>query len=89
MNTQIYAWRQITTKDIPPTPKWLPIDRDNLYPYEVAAFDINDKASGVQCGILENHLCVNKIGLSVNGIVSYPYTHYIPLADLLNLPISE
>lgn len=71
-----------------PTPKWLPIDRDNLPSGKVAAIDypaFND----VYYGTLEL-IADNRIRLYIGG-VSYMYslTHYIPLTDLINLPISE
>lgn len=71
----------------PPTPKWIPIDRDNLPVERVAAMHINTPL--VFTGTL--YLCDNK-GISLEicaGATVHGFTHYIVLQDLLNLPISE
>lgn len=76
-----------TPKPTPPTPKWLPIDRDKLPVEKVAAMHINTPL--VFTGIL--YLCENEgISLEIcNGANVHGFTHYIPLSDLLNLPIAE
>ena len=76
-----------TPKTIQPTPKWLPIDRDNLPVERVAAMNINDNPNNVYSGVFE--LVDDKVGLVIGKNICYPFTHYIPLTDLLQLPIAE
>ena len=81
--------KSYTPEPAPPTPKWLPIDRDNLYPDKVVAMDICGSENGIYFGTLEldrNNDIVLYLG---NGQYLPRFTHYIPLVDLLNLPISE
>ncbi len=71
---------------LPPAPKWLPIDKDNLPKCIVAATQVG--SGKVHAGRLYNdddymYLEVDEI-TELKGL-----THYIPLTDLLNLPISE
>jgi len=73
------------------TPKWLPIDKDKLPKILVAAINRNENSPIVYTGSLnfsdvDGGLYIQSIG----GYVRiYDFTHYIPLSDLLNLPIAE
>ena len=80
--------KSYTPEPTTPIPKWLPIDRDNLPSGKALAIDypaFND----VYYGTLQL-ADDNRIRLYIGG-GSYLYrlTHYIPLSDLLNLPIWE
>ena len=77
-----------TESSTPPTPKWLPIDMDNLPTGKVVAIDypaFNDVYYGT-LELTEDSRIRLYIG---GGSYLYRLTHYIPLSDLLNLPISE
>jgi hypothetical protein len=76
----------IQPKPAPPTPKWLPIDKDNLPDEPVLAGNI-DKEQIVVNRITINHL--DGTIQSHNRREYFEVTHYIPLSDLLNLPIAE
>jgi len=70
----------------PPTPKWLPIDRDNLPDEPVLAGNIDKKQ------IVVNRITINHLDGTIqshNRREFFEVTHYIPLSDLLNLPIAE
>ena len=86
MNTnQNYAWKQIPVQENAPTPKWLPIDPNNLPIGIVATTNRNVSNPVFYVGVLhkdENGAYLNIMG---GGVVSES-THYIPLSDLLNLP---
>ena len=71
---------------IPPTPKWLPIDRDNIPDEPVLAGNLNKKQ------IVVNRITINHLDGTIqshNRREYFEVTHYIPLSDLLNLPIAE
>ena len=71
-----------------PTPKWLPIDRDNLPSGKVAAMHIKER-NLVFTGTLEvDDFSIITMEITKGAWVS-GFTHYIPLTDLLNLPIAE
>lgn len=69
-------------QDTPPTPKWLPIDRDNLPIDRVAVKNGDNQTHYGKLWIYGNRIRVD------NDNILNP-THYIPLTDLLNLPIAE
>lgn len=71
----------------PPTPKWLPIYRDNLPTEPVLCCNSDDKTKIVINRITINHL--DGTIQSHNRREFFEVTHYIPLKDLLNLPIAE
>lgn len=71
----------------PPTPKWLPIDRDNLPTEPVLCCNFDDKTKIVINRITINHL--DGTIQSHNRREFFEVTHYIPLSDLLNLTIAE
>ena len=84
--TSSYSDLKHLDKSIPPAPKWLPIDRDNPPSGNVAAMKLG--VSKVHAGRLykdedESYLDIDDI-TELRGL-----THYIPLSDLLNLPIAE
>lgn len=70
--------------DDPNTPQWLPIDWDNLPEGEVAAMGA-DKI--VYSGWLMNSFGEKSIMSNCEPV--YNTTHYIPLKDLVNLPIGQ
>lgn len=77
---------ELNVEIVEPTPKWLPIDRDNLPSGMVLATQLG--SGKVHAGKLYNddgymYLEVDEI-TELKGL-----THYIPLSDLLNLPIAE
>lgn len=75
-------------EDTPPTPKWLPIDKDNLPSDTVAAMNIT-QPTHIFTGTLELNR-YDDITLYIgNGQYLSNFTHYISLSDLLNLPIAE
>lgn len=65
-----------------PTPKWLPIDRDNLPVERVAVRNNENQTRYGKLWVYGTRVRVD------NDSILNP-THYIPLTDLLNLPISE
>lgn len=71
-----------------PTPKWLPIDKDNLYPEKVAAMNIT-QPTHIFTGTLELNRYDDTTIYIGNGQYLSNFTHYISLTDLLNLPIAE
>ena len=75
----------------PPTPKWLPIDRDNLPKILVAAINRNEHSPIVYTGTLNISDIDGSLYIQSTGgyVRLYDFTHYIPLLDLLNLPILE
>jgi hypothetical protein len=73
-------------EDTPPTPKWLPIDKDNLPDEPVLAGNIDKKQ------IVVNRITINHLDNTIqshNRREFFEVTHYISLSDLLNLPIAE
>jgi hypothetical protein len=76
---------------LPPTPKWIPIDKDNLPQILVAAINRKEDNPQVYTGALHLNDANNRLYIqSIGGYVRlYDFTHYIPLTDLLNLPIAE
>jgi hypothetical protein len=77
--------------EVKPTPKWLPIDKDNLPQILVAAINRKEDNPQVYTGALHLNDANNRLYIqSIGGYVRlYDFTHYIPLSDLLNLPIAE
>lgn len=74
--------------EVIPTPQWLPIDMDNLPDGKVAVIDY-PKENIVYVGTLEVDEN-NRVSLEVSKFCHLgTFTHYIPLTDLLNLPIAE
>jgi len=71
-----------------PTPKWLPIDKDNLPDDRVAAIEIKNPNL-----LFTGTLYIDDdFGISleiIKGGTVHGFTHYISLSDLLNLPIAE
>jgi len=67
---------------IPPIPKWLPIDMGNLPVDRVAVKNDDNQTHYGKLWIYGNRIRVD------NDNILNP-THYIPLSDLLNLPIAE
>lgn len=76
--------------EVIPTPKWLPIDKDNLPYHEVISMKQGDTKPYI--GFLvkyEGSMKYKYILLGSSGNKVAGLTHYIPLSDLLNLPIAE
>lgn len=73
-----------------PTPKWLPIDPNNLSGENVLAGNILDLSKPL-IGYLRRDSETYQVYLKVFGSDKKvtEVTHYIPLTDLLNLPIAE
>lgn len=86
--TQNHRGITLNVEILDQTQKWLPIDRENLPTCKVVAIDypaFND----VYYGTLE---LTEDSGIRLyigSGSYLYKLTHYIPLSDLLNLPIAE
>ena len=78
---------ELNVEILEPTPKWLPIDRDNLPTEPVLCCNFDDKTKIVINRITINHL--DGTIQSHNRREFFEVTHYIPLTDLLNLPIAE
>jgi hypothetical protein len=76
---------------LPPTPKWIPIDKDNLPSGQVAFINNEEAEPIVYAGWLTLANDVINVQHSVYGsmFTYHKPTHYIPLSDLLNLPIAE
>ncbi len=82
------GWKIEYCELTPPTPKWLPIDKDNLCIDTVAAMSIT-QPTHIFTGTLELNR-YDDITLYIgNGQYLSNFTHYISLTDLLNLPIAE
>ena len=85
---QKYLGIELNVEILEPTPKWLPIDRDNLPVERVAAIEIKNPNL-----LFTGTLYVdNDFGISLEitkGATVHGFTHYIVLQDLLNLPIAE
>jgi len=74
--------------EVIPTPKWLQIDKDNLYPEKVAVKNIT-QPTHIFTGTLELNRYEDITLYIGNGQYLSNFTHYIPITDLLNLPIAE
>ena len=85
--TQNHRGIELNVEILEPTPKWLPIDRDNLPTEPVLCCNFDDKTKIVINRITINHL--DGTIQSHNRREFFEVTHYIPLTDLLNLPIAE
>ena len=68
--------------------KWRKIDKDNLYPDKVVVMNIIQPTQ-IFTGTLELNRYDDATIYLGNGQYLSNFTHYIPLSDLLNLPISE
>ena len=80
------GWKIEYCEPTPPTPKWLPIDKDNLPDEPVLAGNIDKKQ------IVVNRITINHLDGTIqshNRREFFEVTHYISLTDLLNLPIAE
>ena len=74
--------------EVTPTSKWRKIDKDNLCIDTVAAMNIT-QPTHIFTGTLELNR-YDDITLYIgNGQYLSNFTHYLPIADLLNLPIAE
>jgi hypothetical protein len=79
-----------TPEQATPSPKWLPIDPNNLSGENVLAGNILDLSKPL-IGYLRRDSETYQVYLKVFGSDHRVtnFTHYIPLTDLLNLPIAE
>lgn len=79
---------EILTPDTDSPVKWRKIDKDNLYPDKVVVMNIIQPTL-IFTGTLELNRYDDATIYLGNGQYLSNFTHYIPLSDLLNLPISE
>jgi len=81
--------KSYTPEPAKPPVMWRKIDKDNLPDYEVVATDLKDR---LFIGYLfkYNYDIKNQFMLLAgNGTKVIGLTHYIPLSDLINLPIED
>jgi hypothetical protein len=82
------GWKIEYCEPTPPNPKWLPIDKDNLPLDRVVVMNIIQPTQ-IFTGTLELNRYDDTTIYLGNGQYLSNFTHYIPLSDLLNLPIAE
>jgi hypothetical protein len=81
--------KSYTPEPAKPLPVWRKIDKDNLPDYEVVATDLKDR---LFIGYLFKYNFDIKnqfMLLAGNGTKVIGLTHYMPLSDLINLPIED
>jgi hypothetical protein len=70
---------------------WRKIDKDNLPQTPVGVINRNEDNPQVYTGFLHLNDAIDKLYIqTIGGYVRlYDFTHYIPLSDLINLPIED
>jgi len=79
---------EILTNDTDSPVKWRKIDKNNLYPDKVVVMNIIQPTQ-IFTGTLELNRYDDTTIYLGNGQYLSNFTHYIPLTDLINLPIAE